>query len=231
MRSFAKGILLSSVALAGVSLFEPAFAADLGGVRPVRPPEDFAPPITRPYNYDRWAGFYLGGTLGYGWGEGRTGGQIGSVAFDQSGMLGTLFAGYNWQMGSLVTGIEADIGTGGLSSNRFTPSGTLETDLNAIGSVRGRLGFLATPSLLLYGTAGLAWANMDFNVAGGQSRSETFLGYAVGLGGELMVSSNVALRLEYLYTDLGNERVIHNGQSNTYDPDFSQVRAGISFKF
>lgn len=231
MRSLAKCVLLSSVALVGVSLFEPVLAADLGGNRPIRPPEDFAPPLARPYNYDRWAGFYLGGTLGYGWGEGRTGGQIGNFAFDQSGMVGTLFGGYNWQMGSIVTGFEADLGTGGLSASRVTPSGILESDLNAMGSFRGRLGFLATPSLLLYGTAGLGWANMDFNVAGGQSRSETFVGYALGFGGEMMVSSNISLRLEYLYTDLGSERVIHNGQSNTYDPDFSQVRAGVSFKF
>ncbi|MFM9939278.1 MAG: outer membrane protein [Hyphomicrobiaceae bacterium] len=231
MRSFVKSALLSSVALVGVSLWTPVQAADLGGARPVRPPPDFAPPLERPYNYDRWAGFYLGGTLGYGWGEGQSRGQLGNFTYEQSGMLGTIFAGYNWQAGSTVYGLEADIGTGGLSSSRSTAGGNLETELNAMGSVRGRLGFLATPSLLLYGTAGLAWANMDFNVSGGQSRSETFLGYQVGLGGEMMISSNVTLRLEYLYTDLGNERVIHNGQTNNYDPDFSQVRAGVSFKF
>ncbi len=229
MRSFLQGAFVSSVALAGVSLFEPATAADLGGARPVRPPADFAPP--QPYNYDRWSGFYLGGTLGYGWGEGQSKGQLGTFAFDQSGMVGTVFAGHNWQMGSTVFGLEADIGTGGLSAGRFSAGGNFQSELNAMGSLRGRLGFLVTPSLLLYGTAGLGWANMDFNVAGGQSRAETFLGYQVGLGGELMMSSNVALRLEYIYTDFGNERVIHNGQTNIYDPDFSQVRAGISFKF
>lgn len=226
-----KRVLLCGVALAGLAAGHPAVAADLGGPRAVRPPDDFAPPMRPRLDIERWTGFYLGGTLGYGWGEGRSAGQLGGFAFDQSGMLGTVFAGHNWQSGMFVYGLEADIGTGGVSSRRTVTGGTLESDLNAFGSFRGRLGVLMTPSLMLYATAGLGWANMDFNVSGGQSRGETFLGYQVGLGGELMMTDRISLRLEYLFTDYGSERVIHNGQSNVYDPDLNQVRAGISFKF
>ena len=46
-----------------------------------------------------------------------------------------------------------------------------------------------------------------------------------------MLDNNVSLRLEYIYTDLGAERVVHGGQLNSYDPDFHTVRAGIAFKF
>ena len=206
-----------------------AAAADLGGGR-VMPPRDFAPPY-EPRLIERWTGFYVGGTLGYGFGEGLANTAAGSIPFDQDGALGTVLAGYNWQRDALVLGIEADLGTGWLESSSAMGFGQLETELNAMGSFRGRLGFLATPSLLLYATGGLAWANMDFNLSGGESRSETFFGYQLGAGGELLLDNNMSLRLEYIYTDLGAERVVHGGMLNTYDPDFHTVRAGIAFKF
>jgi len=231
MPSALKSALLSGAILAGLLAVPSVEAADLDRPRRVEPPADFAPPYHRPVNYDRWAGFYLGGSLAYGWGEGRTSGQIGSLAFDQDGVLGTVFAGYNWQSGMMIYGLEADVGTGNLSASRPTAFGILQSDLNALGSFRGRLGVLVTPSLMLYGTAGLAWADMDFNLSDGKARSETFMGYQLGLGSELMLSDKVNLRFEYIYTDLGDERVIHGGMTNNYDPDFHQIRAGIVLKF
>lgn len=206
-----------------------ASAADLGG-RPVRPPRDFEPPYYQS-NIERWTGFYLGGTLGYSWGEGRTGGDIGHYAFDQDGMIGTIHAGYNWQLGRAVIGLETDVGTGGLGSSTSTPFGTLQTELNAMGSFRARVGLLVTPALLLYATGGLAWANMEFGYAGLTKVNDTLWGTQFGGGAEYMVSRNVTLRMEYLYTDLERERILHSGQANFYNPDFHQVRAGISFKF
>lgn len=209
-----------------------AGAADLGAPRrPVYQPTaplDLGRPERVP---DRWSGFYLGGTLGYGFGDTRTDGTIGSGSFSTEGLLGTIHAGYNWQLGNAVLGVEADIGFGGLGGAGATPFGNLTGDLNVMSSLRGRAGFLAGPALLIYGTAGLAIADVEFNLAGAQARSETFFGYQAGLGAELAVSSHVSLRLEYLYTDLERERVIHAGQLNTYDPDFHTLRAGFSFRF
>ncbi|MGE0699655.1 MAG: outer membrane protein [Hyphomicrobiaceae bacterium] len=202
-----------------------AHAADLDGPR-------YIPPPAAPYSdIGPWTGFHVGGTLGYGWGEGRTGGDIGAIPFQQSGMLGTIFAGYDWQIGRTVLGVEADVGIGDLSATETTSSGVLTSSLNAMGSLRARAGFLVSPALLLYGTAGLAWADMDYQLVGDAARSETFLGYQVGLGGEMKVSEQIALRLEYVYTGFDSERVIHSGQSNSFDPSFNAVRAGLSFKF
>lgn len=225
------GLSLSELALSGAMTGTPAEAADLGGVRPVRPPDDFAPPLRRPLDLERWTGFYLGGALGYGFGDGRTDGNIGNLSFDQSGALGTILAGYNWQLGSAVLGLEADIGTGGLSSSTPALLGTLKTELNAMGSFRARAGVLMTPALMLYATGGLAWANMDIGYAGLEHKSNTFIGYQIGAGSELMISRNVTLRLEYIYTDLQRETLTHSGQANAFDPDFHTVRAGISLKF
>ncbi len=193
--------------------------------------KDYSEPADTYLNIERWTGFYLGGTLGYGWGDGRTSGDIGTFPFEQSGTLGTVYAGYNWQLGQTVLGIEADIGTGDFGASEVTSRGTLKSSLNAMGSFRGRAGFLISPALLLYGTAGLAWADMDFQYVGEKARSETFMGYQVGIGAELMVTNNVTLRLEALQTGFDTERVIHSGQTNNFEPDFNTVRAGISFKF
>ena len=54
------------------------------------------------------------------------------------------------------------------------------------------MGVLIVPSFLPYATGGVAH--------GGASR----VGYAVGAGGEWMLSSNWSAKLEYLYYDLGS---------------------------
>lgn len=200
-----------------------ASAADLGGYRaPPEPAYDRAP-----LDIERWTGFYLGGAVGYGWGEGRSRGDLGSFKFDQDGAVGSIYAGYNWQFGRTVFGVETDIGTGDMSSS----TNGITSDLNVMGSVRGRAGYLLTPSLLLYGTAGWAWANMDIGADGLGSKSQTFSGLQYGVGGEFRVTHNVALRLEYLHTDFDRESVDLGGAVNSFRPDFDTVRAGLSFKF
>jgi outer membrane immunogenic protein len=203
-----------------------ALAADLGGGPP---PRDFAPPSRA--EVERWSGFYIGATAGYGFGSGRAGGDIGDISFDQDGALGTILAGYNWQRGSTVFGLETDVGTGNLGTSTATAFGTLHSEINAFGSFRARAGLLVSPALLLYGTAGLAWADFNFDITGGASRSETFFGWQAGVGAEFAFSPRVTLRAEYLFTDLSSERVVHSGFNDSYDPDFHTVRAGIAFKF
>src|SRR5262249_26453140 len=78
-----------------------------------------------------WAGFYLGGTIGYGWGTSNTdtvfsdiasAGQL--LATSRSnrldGAIGGAQAGYNWVAGHLIAGVEADLNysgqRGGLAS-------------------------------------------------------------------------------------------------------------------
>ena len=216
--------LLAGVLLGSTS----ALAADLGGA-PARQPRYYEQVEQR--DIGPWSGFYLGVAAGYGWGQGGADGDVGKFNFDQSGALGTIFAGYNWQFGRAVAGIEADIGTGNLKSSTVTTFGNVDTELNSMGSVRGRLGFLATPALLLYGTGGFAWANYELGINGFQSTSKTFTGYQVGLGSEYMLSNNMTLRAEYIYTDLGREELSSGGLTNGFNPDFHTVRAGIAVKF
>ena len=107
------------------------------------------------------------------------GGGFGSTcpppaSFDFNGALGGLQAGYNWQFNqNWLLGVETDFnwsqikGTGtdsflilpGLfpGPSSFVASQNVEW----FGTVRGRLGFLPTTNLLVYGTAGFAYGRVQ----------------------------------------------------------------------
>ena len=63
--------------------------------------------------YD-WSGFYIGANLGWSFGRSRTDVTIAGAPFAftsqrMDGILGGLQAGYNWQSGGAVFGLETDI--------------------------------------------------------------------------------------------------------------------------
>jgi outer membrane immunogenic protein len=162
-----------------------------------------------------------------------------------SGFIGGGQIGYNWQFwgGRLVAGVEADIqGVASSNSNKtsvtaagafpfiaaseiVTTAITTSKRLDYIGTVRGRLGWLFTPTLLVYGTGGLAYGGVSvstgiaqFNndcaqfpancIAGAAfssgSFSDTRVGWTAGGGLEWMFMPNWSAKVEYLYYDLGN---------------------------
>ncbi len=145
--------------------------------------------------------------------------------------------GYNWEFGGAwVAGFETDIQ--GVSHNNDasttssslvdavgnTIDGTVSVDrsLDYLGTVRGRLGYLATPTLLAYATGGLAYGHVkssaciselasagpDAHLLGGASTcgdfSETRAGWTVGGGLEWMFAPHWSLKAEYLFYDLGH---------------------------
>src|SRR5229473_3386251 len=97
--------ILSTV-MVMAALTTPGLAADLGTRTYTKAP------VVAPVS--NWSGFYVGGNLGYGWGDGNT-----AVSFLPS----PADFGDNWQIGSLVTGLEADIqGSDIKGSARGTPT-------------------------------------------------------------------------------------------------------------
>jgi outer membrane immunogenic protein len=96
------------------------------------------------------------------------------------GFIGGGQIGYNWQFNnSFVVGIEADIqgagargsayGVGAGANPLVPPFGTASTlsvtkNLDYLGTVRGRLGWLFTPTLLAYATGGLAYGGVKTTV-------------------------------------------------------------------
>jgi len=151
------------------------------------------------------------------------------------GFIGGGQIGYNFQMASFVAGIEADImGIGGADKSSqstrniptpgfadvFNVTVTAQKKLDYLGTVRGRLGYLWTPSLLVYGTGGLAYGrthtSMTFGVFDtlalgalpGSFNTATFSntrsGWTAGGGLEWMFAPGWTIRGEYLYYDLGS---------------------------
>jgi outer membrane immunogenic protein len=144
------------------------------------------------------------------------------------------YLGYNYQFATQwLAGVEGDVGFGsktatlagafypntGISNFDGRDSFAVKTGWDA--SLRGRLGFLVTPSFLVYGTGGAAWQHIDATSTcsmGSNSfsacepgllapsvitDSATRLGWTVGAGIETMLWQNWIVRGEYRYADFG----------------------------
>src|SRR6202012_5507843 len=99
-------------------------------------------------------------------GVGGTGILFQSLSGRSAGVVGGGQFGYNWQMGSFIAGLEADIQGSGVRGTAtkspfalsFTPTiseellASSEQKLSWFGTVRGRIGAAATSDLLLYAT-------------------------------------------------------------------------------
>jgi outer membrane immunogenic protein len=208
--------------LAAVS--ELAFGADLP-VPPVTP----AVPFIAPYS---WTGLYIGLNVGYGGAkvtETLAGAFAGSTSAELPGALGGAQLGYNYQLGGVVMGFEADF-DGSMATRSLTVPGIMSATAQIpwIGTLRGRLGY-AFDRYLLYATAGGA-ANQfisTVNVAGIGTASTTFThgAWTVGAGLEAAISHDFSVRVEYLYVDTGNINIAQVGAAPP--PPFVNVTGRI----
>jgi outer membrane immunogenic protein len=186
-----------------------------------------------------------------------------SLGNNQQGVFtGGAQLGYNFQLNQVVVGAEADIAwlSGGVRTTNFIapPNGFItnvaqqNAGLRYLGTVRARVGW-AVDRALFYATGGLAYgqvvassnasnfdgARLDLFAGDG---SGTRTGYAVGGGLEYALLSNVTIKAEYLYYNLGTatytigpanvfaagEGIIATGSQKF---DGSLVRFGINYKF
>jgi len=208
--------------LATISAGYPAFGADLAKVAPV------------PFSSFNWAGWYVGGHLGYldgrsdwasrspnGFVTGATNLTNGFDLFKGSGsFFGGFQGGYNFVLpGHVLLGIEADAsfpnlvsGTGSGVTNAAAASYG-DTVLHS-GTVRGRLGYVLSNNWLVYGTAGFAWSydqlartQLTAGALPAGAEENAFLwrfGWTAGAGVEIPVAPGWSARAEYLYKDFGN---------------------------
>lgn len=162
------------------------------------------------------------------------------LPYDGTGGRIAGFVGYNWQMSpQWVVGLESDLGW---SDNKTTIDGVavpallccatasfssnVRTTWDA--SIRGRIGYLVTPSTLLYLTGGAAWQRFEETSSCGapfcapaappaltftpfsSTSAFTKAGWTLGGGTEVMLWPSWTLRAGYRYADLG-----HAGLSNS----------------
>lgn len=143
------------------------------------------------------------------------------------------YAGFNWQFApQWVSGVE---GYGGYANNKKTlnpipgspfvigglaltnnPSATVKETWDA--GVRARLGYLVTPSTLVYATGGAAWQRVELQSScpafgagtdfcfineGEPKASKTMTGWTVGGGVEFRLTANWFARFDYQFADYG----------------------------
>ena len=173
--------------------------------------------VNQPLNAYSWAGPYLGGNLGYEWGS------VKNSPTKPSGIAGGATAGYNWQSGSLVFGVEGDLEVAG-ADDTFAP---WKFSNPWFGTARGRVGY-AFSNVLLYGTAGLAFGELRAETFG-LAESHTTAGWTAGFGAEVGFAPKWSAKIEYLYVDLSDSAFAITGVSNGYRSNV--IRAGVNYHF
>lgn len=201
----------------------PAFAAD--AVMAPEPAPAAIPMEEPPLN--TWSGAYAGVSLGYGFSGDTEIDTIPSNTVGTDGFLMGAFGGYNWQAGNIVAGAEADIGYSWAEGSNagFNSESGLE------GSLRARLGYVVSPNILLYATAGGAAKDLEITAPGGASDNNTMLGWTAGAGADVMVTENVFGRVEYRYTDFGSESFDLGGASVDANDKDHRITFGLGMKF
>jgi outer membrane immunogenic protein len=216
-----------------------AFAADLGAPAPA--PIYTKAPMMMPWS---WTGFYLGGNVGYSWGHQSatvtdlSGDSLASSGTDLNGVIGGGQIGYNYQVNSVVLGVEADIqGSGQKGDGAFGlpgtqvcppailapapcttipgPAGTDTDKLPWFGTVRARVGY-AAGRWLPYVTGG--WAYGNGTISGTTTTASTTTtyssstnyteGWTVGGGLEWAFADHWSAKFEYLYIDFGSGPIV-----------------------
>jgi outer membrane immunogenic protein len=259
MRKF----VLASASFLALSIATGASAADL--------PRKSVPPVFAQVPAFSWTGFYVGLNAGASfadvkWDHTATGAWVGNAskpgldAFgdgssNRTNFTGGLQAGYNYQFGALVAGIEADIGY--FSTKRRTSLSSVivgnrvdfTTNSGAgdyLGTVRGRIG-VAFDRFLVYATGGLAITETRLsqqvffaasNSSATGSSSKTAVGYTIGAGAEYAFLDNWTVKAEYLFLDFGkNSAGLFNGAFPTFTHAVESrnrahvARVGLNYKF
>jgi outer membrane immunogenic protein len=198
------------------------------------------------YSHD-WSGFYIGALVGAGGYDPQgdfdndndsSAHRLGAVA--EVGVLGGLQAGWNYQTGNLVFGLEGDISATGL--DRGVPEAqnaqdVLSYDVDYFATARARLG-IADNDVLAFVSGGVAFTGGSL----ANSQTNTGLdvdavGGVVGAGLEWAATSNVSIKVEGLYAFFDKTVDLNNqlGEGTTDDffdlNDMVVARVGANWRF
>jgi outer membrane immunogenic protein len=247
-----KRILFTTVSLGVLGLMSPALAADLAAYTK-------APALASPV-YD-WSGFYVGAFGGGGFGNHNVNNALGTASpfanftgnYSSQGGLAGGEAGFNWQSGSYVLGIEADgfwSGIRGSSADAISGAiaaggaplitSTDEDNLRWGGTLRARGGFTVDRWLMFF-TGGWAFGDIvhtNTDPAAGRDRFTVHAnGLTAGGGIAYAVTNNLIGKVEYRYYNFNTysragSPLTANGQlPYTVESTYSVVTVGLDYKF
>lgn len=183
-----------------------------------------------------WAGVYVGANASMNIGQFSQGGA--NYFGNAFGGLYGITAGYNYQSGALVAGVEADLNFGSVNGNAYPFGGVHSSgNITGQGSLRGRFGY-AFDRALVYITGGYTGASMTGNVVDlgtpniYANQSNYLNGFVIGGGLEYAVTNNISLKAEYLFNDYGSTPFFSTTRDSiTSGISFSTIRAGVNYHF
>ncbi len=231
MKKFVFALTLVS---ALVQPFASALSADF---EPPPPPTD----DLRPATYD-WSGIYAGASLGFACDVGRitsvsAGPPAASSYTDLKGCGYDVngHAGYNYQLDSIIFGLEANVG---LANDNIDDNGSFSFGHGAYAGMRGRMGY-AWDNTMFYGTAGYQMTKSDLGLyyaipPGWTHQSSVHHGWTVGLGVEHAITDTIRIRAEYEYAHMGDSKGYTScGASctDTLELASGTIRLGVSYAF
>jgi len=186
-------------------------------------------PILPPFY--NWTGFYFGVNGGGAWGTSK---WDSTGEFDISGGVFGGTAGYNWQTGPWVFGLEGDVDWSRIKGHTALacPLGC-ETRNSWLATARGRIGY-ASYQFLPYVTGGVALGNIEARRPFFAGNNETNVGWTVGAGLEYAFPGNWSAKAEYLFVDLGDIKCgLACSAFTTDNVTFNAhvLRGGINYRF
>jgi outer membrane immunogenic protein len=216
-----------------------------------------------------WKGFYVGGNLGGAFGRGEMQTRTifsqpdaiataGDQNLNPDGFTGGAQAGYNFQHGHLVLGVETDFGSMHLNQSKsitccpaqtFTITQSVKTDW--VFTARPRVGFISGGTMV-YFTGGVAISGLNYQASvtdnippaaqegGGVNKTQG--GWTGGAGIERRISPRWSVKGEYLYADFGSVKATGTNitspspfPSNIFihkaDLQSHLVRLGFNYRF
>ncbi|MBB4197606.1 hypothetical protein CCR94_13260 [Rhodoblastus sphagnicola] len=143
-----------------------------------------------------WTGFYLGFEGGVDWLDTKAYAPRATYTFDRDPGLAGALGGYNYVLpNNLLLGVEAN-GGAILGARQAKSYGTADSSYYA--DIRGRLGYIAAPNVLVFAAGGVAFGDVSNRTVGSDR-----VGYTVGAGVDWAFVKEFVARAEYRYTDLG----------------------------
>jgi outer membrane immunogenic protein len=246
-----------SLTLAAAAVVTVATATTILAADKASPVYKALPPPPPVYS---WTGFYVGIHGGGAWSDVNwsypctaTNLLLPPCGLAQGGHSATGWlaggqVGFNYQVGQLVWGIEAEFSAARLRGDHVDvafPNDTHHSRTDFIGTVAPRVG-VTWDRALLYAKGGAAWVNNDYSLSITQSGLTTYTanatrwGWMAGVGVEYAFAPNWSAKIEYNYLDFGTGRILYTSNGALpgllpFEEDISQriqvVKVGLNYKF
>jgi outer membrane immunogenic protein len=209
-----------------------------------------------------WTGFYAGVNVGAGtstksFSNGRGGTDydapsdgIALGTGDVEGVIGGGQAGYNYQAGKFLFGLEGEVeasGVGGHTSlHYYGATGDLKDSIDWIGTLTARAGVIFQENTLYYIKGGVAWDSSQYGLsalnpyqtAAYPKVSDDRAGWVLGFGAEYLITPRWSAKAEYEYLDFGSRTVafpegtgaLASAFTTDVDHKLQIVKIGLNYK-